>query len=111
MRSAFAMAASVHTRTCCGFWTSRRTRSPSTKPPSCRGDRRNIPGAVRASAGLSTTAADVDRFLAAVARVAGGEPLPVPYDQDEHTGDYWPHTADGAWASAGRRLGAACARG
>ena len=31
-----------------------------------RGDRTAIPGAVRASCGLSTTEADVDRFLAAV---------------------------------------------
>jgi len=78
-----------------------------------RGDRRNIPGAVRASASLSTTPADIDRFLYAVARIAGGEPPPVPYDQDEHTGDYWPHAADqaAAWSHAARRLGATCARG
>ena len=37
-----------------------------------RGDRRHIPGAVRASAGLSTTEADVDRFLAAVRAIAVG---------------------------------------
>jgi selenocysteine lyase/cysteine desulfurase len=76
-----------------------------------RGDRRRMPGAVRASAGLSTTDADIDRFLTAVARIAGGEPSPVPYDQDEHTGDHWPNTSDPAWSSAARRLGAACARG
>ena len=76
-----------------------------------RGDRSNVPGAVRASAGLSTSADDIDRFLAAVARIAGGEPSPVPYDLDPHTGDYWPHTSDPAWSSAGRRLGASCARG
>jgi selenocysteine lyase/cysteine desulfurase len=35
-----------------------------------RHDRRCLPGAVRASAGLSTTVADVERFLAAVAQVA-----------------------------------------
>ena len=76
-----------------------------------RGDRRHIPGAVRASAGLSTTTADIDRFLDAVARIAGGDQPPVPYDQDPHTGDYWPHTSDAAWSSANRHLGASCARG
>jgi selenocysteine lyase/cysteine desulfurase len=76
-----------------------------------RGDRRRIPGAVRASAGLSTTEADVDRLLAAVASIAGDGPSRVTYVQDEHTGDYWPETTDDAWASAGRRLGASCARG
>jgi selenocysteine lyase/cysteine desulfurase len=76
-----------------------------------RGDRRHMPGAVRASAGLSTTAADIDQLIAAVGRIAGGEPLPVPYDQDEHTGDYWPRTTDPAWSSSSRRLGATCSRG
>jgi selenocysteine lyase/cysteine desulfurase len=76
-----------------------------------RGDRREIPGAVRASAGLSTTEADVDRFLSVVAGLAAGEPSPVPYDQDPHTGDYWPHTDDPSWSHSARRLGASCARG
>jgi selenocysteine lyase/cysteine desulfurase len=76
-----------------------------------RGDRRDIPGAVRASAGLSTTAADVDRFLAAVADIAGGARPPVPYDQDPVTGDFWPRTEHPAWSSAARHLGASCARG
>jgi hypothetical protein len=75
------------------------------------GDRRHMPGAVRASAGLSTTSADIDRFLDAVAEIASGEPSPVSYDQDPHTGDYWPHTTDPAWSSASRRLGASCSRG
>ena len=38
-----------------------------------RGDRSRMPGAVRASAGLSTTRADIDRLLEAVARIAGGD--------------------------------------
>jgi cysteine desulfurase/selenocysteine lyase len=76
-----------------------------------QGDRRRIPGAVRASAGLSTTDDDVDRFLAAMAAIAGGVRAPVEYEQDEYTGDYWPITADLAWSSAGRRLGSSCARG
>ncbi len=76
-----------------------------------RGDRRHIPGAVRASAGLSTTAADIDRFLAAVAAIAGGDDPPVPYDQDPGTGDYWPRTDDPDWSTAARRPGTSCARG
>ena len=75
------------------------------------GDRRRMPGGVRASAGLSTTSADIDRFLEAVADIASGRPGPVAYDQDVHTGDYWPHTTDERWATAARRLGASCARG
>ena len=76
-----------------------------------RATARRIPGAVRASAGLSTTAADVDSLLEAVAAIANGTAPPVTYDQDPHTGDYWPDTADQRWASALRRLGASCARG
>jgi selenocysteine lyase/cysteine desulfurase len=75
-----------------------------------RGDRRRMPGAVRVSAGLSTTSADVDRLLEAVGRIAAGPP-PVDYDQDLHTGDYWPRTGHPPWSSAARRLGASCARG
>jgi selenocysteine lyase/cysteine desulfurase len=76
-----------------------------------RGDRRSVPGAVRVSAGLSTTSADIDRFLDAVRCIAAGEPSPVVYEQDLHTGDYWPRTDDPAWSSAHRHLGASCARG
>jgi selenocysteine lyase/cysteine desulfurase len=75
------------------------------------GDHRHMPGAVRASAGLSTTIADIDRFIDAVADIAGGTPAPLSYDQDPHTGDFWPHTTDEPWASEARRLGASCARG
>jgi selenocysteine lyase/cysteine desulfurase len=56
-----------------------------------RGDRGAMPGAVRASAGINTTDGDVQRLLAAVARVAAEAP-PVPYRQDPHTGDYHPST-------------------
>lgn len=76
-----------------------------------RGDRREIPGAVRASAGLSTTAEGIDRFVDALAQIASGEAPPVPYEQDLHTGDFWPATDDPEWSSAARRLGASCARG
>ena len=76
-----------------------------------RGDRRDIPGAVRASAGIFTSPADVDVLVDAVAAIASGGPPPFPYDQDEHTGDFWPRTGDPRWTDAGRRLGASCARG
>ena len=75
------------------------------------GDRRTIPGAVRASTCLSTTEEDVDALVAAVTDVATGGPMPVRYDQDPHTGDFWPSTTDPAWSTAARRLGASCARG
>jgi len=55
-----------------------------------RGDRSAMPGAVRASAGINTTAEDVARLLAAVTRIADGSPPPVPYRQDPRTGDYHP---------------------
>jgi len=76
-----------------------------------RGDRRTIPGAVRASAGISTTEEEVDRFLGALRGIAAGDPPLVPYEQDPHTGDYWPQTSNPAWSSPGRHLGASCARG
>jgi selenocysteine lyase/cysteine desulfurase len=76
-----------------------------------RGDRREIPGAVRASAGISTSSGDIDRLVSALYDITSGDPPPVPYDQDEHTGDWWPLTSDDAWAAASRRLGANCARG
>ena len=52
------------------------------------GDRTRIPGAVRASCGLSTTDADVARLLDAVSIIASGEPAPVDYQQDPATGDF-----------------------
>ncbi|MEZ5253611.1 MAG: aminotransferase class V-fold PLP-dependent enzyme [Microthrixaceae bacterium] len=54
------------------------------------GDRRNIPGAVRASVAISATGADIERFLSAVDDLAGGKPEPRPYVQDPTTGDYLP---------------------
>jgi len=75
------------------------------------GDRRAIPGAVRASAGLSASVADVDRLLAAVAEIAEGRPAPVGYSQDPLTGDYWPVTDAPWWAAGERNAGAPCARG
>jgi selenocysteine lyase/cysteine desulfurase len=75
------------------------------------GDRRSMPGAVRASAGINTSDADIDRFLAAVAAIASGEPAPVTYQQDPASGDYWPDGDIAGWSSAERALGASCARG
>ncbi len=74
-------------------------------------DRREIPGAVRASAGLSTSAADIDRLVGAVAEIASGSPPPLTYRQDEHTGDYWPETESVGWTSKDRAFGSSCARG
>ena len=64
----------------------RRGRPPA-RPRA--GDRRAVPGAVRASAGINVTDDDVRRLLAAVADVAAGDP-PVPYRQDPSTGDFFP---------------------
>jgi selenocysteine lyase/cysteine desulfurase len=75
------------------------------------GDKREVPGAVRASAGISTSAADVDRLLAAVASIAAGGPGPVDYEQDPRTGDFWPAGDHPGWTTADRDLGASCARG
>jgi selenocysteine lyase/cysteine desulfurase len=76
-----------------------------------RHDRRHIPGAVRASAGLSTTVEDVDRLLSAVADIAGGRPAPVAYVQDRSTGDFWPEGTVPGWTADDRAVGASCARG
>jgi selenocysteine lyase/cysteine desulfurase len=76
-----------------------------------RGDRRVMPGAVRASAGLSTTIADVDRLVAAVADIAGDGPAPVRYVQDPYTGDFRPEGDLPLWSTGERSLGSSCARG
>ncbi|HVW35504.1 MAG TPA: aminotransferase class V-fold PLP-dependent enzyme [Acidimicrobiia bacterium] len=76
-----------------------------------RHDRREMPGAVRASAGLSTSPADIDRLVSAVADIAGGKPAPVAYVQDPSTGDFWPEGTAPGWTADDRSLGASCARG
>lgn len=53
-------------------------------------DRRTLPGAVRASAGISTTAADVERLLDGVALIAKGGAPPARYAVDAATGEWWP---------------------
>jgi selenocysteine lyase/cysteine desulfurase len=76
-----------------------------------RGDRRAIPGAVRASGSIATSSADIDRFLEAVDDVANGRPSSVEYRQDVRTGDYWPEGSAPGWTAEDRSLGASCARG
>ena len=75
------------------------------------GDRRDIPGAVRASGGLSTSVDDVDRLVAAVTAIASGDEPPVDYEQDPATGDYWPVTDMPGWSTYERTHVAPCARG
>ncbi len=75
------------------------------------GDHRNVPGAVRASAGLGTSGEEIDTLLAAVADLSGGLPAPVAYEQDVGTGDYFPVTDLPGWRDAALELGASCARG
>ncbi len=76
-----------------------------------RGDHRNVPGAVRASAGLGSSGRDIEALVDAVADLAGGAPPPVPYEQDPGTGDYFPVTDLPGWRGAGEEPGAACSRG
>jgi selenocysteine lyase/cysteine desulfurase len=75
-----------------------------------KGDHRQIPGAVRASAGLTTTVADVDALLAALGVIVSGSPPPVHYVQDTATGDFFPEGAEGWWAAESGASGG-CARG
>jgi selenocysteine lyase/cysteine desulfurase len=74
------------------------------------GDKRHVPGAVRASAGINTRPGDIDRFLSAVVEVASAAP-PIAYRQDPATGDYWPEDGAPGWSAADRSVGASCARG
>ena len=76
-----------------------------------RGDRHAMPGAVRASAGISTSMDDIDRLVAAVNDIAGGASAPVTYLQDPQTGDYWPEDGPRGWSNDDRAMGASCARG
>jgi selenocysteine lyase/cysteine desulfurase len=76
-----------------------------------RGDRSQIPGAVRASCGLGTSGGDVDALLGALRALVTGGPPPVPYVQDDVTGDFWPEGQVAGWSDDDRPTGAACARG
>jgi selenocysteine lyase/cysteine desulfurase len=76
-----------------------------------RGDRREIPGAVRASCGLGSSGDDVDALLRALQSIVHDGPPPVPYQQDDITGDFWPMGEAKGWSEGDRPAGAACARG
>jgi selenocysteine lyase/cysteine desulfurase len=53
------------------------------------GERASLPGAVRASGGLTTTLDDVERLLGAVREIAS-TPTPNSYVQNERNGEWWP---------------------
>jgi len=72
------------------------------------GDRTRMPGAVRASAGINTTEADISRLISAVARIAGGAPARASYTQDPRSGDYSPGRDKAPWL-ADIRFPASCA--
>jgi hypothetical protein len=55
------------------------------------GDRSRIPGAVRASCGISTTDDDVDALLEAVAEIARTPEAGSDYFQERSTGDFQLH--------------------
>jgi selenocysteine lyase/cysteine desulfurase len=79
------------------------------------GDHSSIPGAVRASCGISSTTEDVDALLSALTHLASdassSTPPPVPYLQDPSTGDFWPSTDLPGWSSHDRDSSTSCARG
>jgi hypothetical protein len=79
------------------------------------GDHRTMPGAVRASCGISNTEADVDALLDAVTLLAegarAGHASPVVYVQDTGTGDFWPESDAPGWRGHERETGTSCARG
>ena len=57
---------------------------------SARGDRHNVPGAVRASLGIHNTEEEMDTLVEAVTRIANKQ-WQGNYEQDAATGDYLPH--------------------
>ncbi len=76
-----------------------------------QGDRRAMPGAVRASLGINGSAADVERLCAAVAQLASGQAPPVPYVQDRRTGDFGPAPGSAPWLASTRAGGSSCSPG
>ena len=82
------------------------------------GERRAMPGAVRASCGLNTSIDDVEKLLDAVSQIASGVEPTVAYHQDVATGDYYPDlSADPdsdfalAWDANARNRGGSCSPG
>jgi selenocysteine lyase/cysteine desulfurase len=61
-----------------------------------RGERVGIPGAVRASFGIGTTASDVEELVAALSHILDRGPR-LEYRQDEHTGDFHPLNDARTW--------------
>jgi hypothetical protein len=76
-----------------------------------RGDRTRTPGAVRASAGINTTEADISRLIEGVARIASDSPAPVAYFQDPRTGDFFPDQDSASWYANARLGGSSCSPG
>lgn len=75
-----------------------------------RGDRRTMPGAIRVSASLATTAQDVDRLAAALKRATDGSPPPIEYIQDPQTGHFQPAGSRPPWFARHQALVAGAAR-
>jgi selenocysteine lyase/cysteine desulfurase len=73
-----------------------------------RHERSALPGAVRASAGISTTLDDIARLVDALATIVGTEP-PARYVRDPRTGDFWPAGMSRPDAALGPTTG--CRRG
>jgi selenocysteine lyase/cysteine desulfurase len=59
------------------------------------GDRRHVPGAVRASCGINTSDEEIRRLLVAVAQIATGGETQFSYVQDQASGDFTPVPASG----------------
>ncbi|MEZ5179562.1 MAG: aminotransferase class V-fold PLP-dependent enzyme [Acidimicrobiales bacterium] len=103
-----ATGASAPTRTCCACSGSptprrryrRRCSGRPTPDPRCGAGQRR-PVHHRRGGRPPPRCRRADRV---------GEPAPVAYDQDEHTGDFWP-APPAARGRADRSLGASCARG
>jgi selenocysteine lyase/cysteine desulfurase len=80
-----------------------------------QGDHRFMPGAVRASCGISSTEQDIDVLVAALRQIADdGAKKQSPsfeYVQDPRTGDYWPVSDVPGWREHERDTAASCARG
>ena len=91
-----------------------RRRSTPTATRSSTVTTEPMPGAVRASCGISTTAHDVDALLAAVAgiaRDAGPGRHRRPLHQDPRTGTSGPSPTGRGWSGHDRELGDVLRRG
>ena len=53
-----------------------------------------LPGAVRASVGISNTHEEIDLLLDALHTIASDPATPVPYHHDPYSGEYWPEGFD-----------------